>query len=414
MTNKQNKSNSDIIIRNLKDKRVLVLFFSRAGDNYKVGYVKKGNTKFLAEYIAEMTNGDIFEITAKKNYDISYEKMLGIVRKEFENGESPEFNSKIQDINQYDVIFVGGPIWWGTYPRVMFTFFKEYDLNGKILIPFTTNQGSGLGNTKIDLQKMYPEATVLNGFTMTGQEAREPQARQTIEQWLTQLEYETNDTAGDAHRVDDTTNTTKVNKPLTLKGEEYEKQKQMVLNVTFQDGHQKSMELVVQGAVDMGTGTLWGAVNLNAEALWETGGHYAWGETEPKESYTEDNYAYHHRVIGNDINKTWYDAVHTRLGGDWRIPTKEEWNKLLNTTQHEWVTIQGKQGYLFIANNGSHLFFPANGYIYDQEVGTPDEGYYWTSTFSNIDNAYVAYLPSNSWGISNYGRYIGLGIRPVK
>ena len=123
---------------------------------------------------------------------------------------------------------------------------------------------------------------------------------------------------------------------------------------------------------------------------------------------------YYHRVIGNDINKTWYDAAQIGLGGEWRMPTKEEWNKLLNATQHEWVTIEGKEGYLFTANNGSHLFFPANGYIYDQEIGTPDEGYYWTSTFSNIENAHVTYLPSNSWGISNYGRHIGLGIRPVK
>ena len=66
------------------------------------------------------------------------------------------------------------------------------------------------------------------------------------------------------------------------------------------------------------------------------------------------------------------------------------------------------------AKKGSRLFFPANGYAYDQNVDTPDEGYYWTSTFSNIDNAYVTYLPSNSWGISYYDRYIGIGIRAVK
>ena len=102
------------------------------------------------------------------------------------------------------------------------------------------------------------------------------------------------------------------------------------------------------------------------------------------------------------------------LGGDWQMPTKEEWHELLFSTEHEWVSIHDRQGYLFTAKNGSRLFFPANGYAYDQNVGTPDEGYYWTSTFSNIDNAYVTYLPSNSWGISNYDRYIGIGIRAVK
>jgi flavodoxin len=350
-TNKQNKINSNVIMKNLDNKRVLVLFFSRAGDNYKVGYVKKGNTKFLAEYIVEMTGGDVFEITAKKNYDISYEKMLEVVREEFENGESPEFNGKIDDISQYDVVFVGGPIWWGTYPMVMFTFFKEYDLNGKILIPFTTNEGSGLGNTQIDLQKMYPEATVLNGFTMTGQEARKPEAYQAVEQWLAQLEYKKITTAGESHKVDGATGATKTNKPLTPKGKEYEKQKEMLLEVEFQDGQRKKMELVVQGTVDMGIGTLWGAANLDAAILWETGSHYAWGETEPKERYTEDNYAYYHRATGNDINKTWYDAAQTRLGGGGGKIGECRLKK--NGTNY--LILHGMNGYLFKANRGISL-----------------------------------------------------------
>ena len=112
--------------------------------------------------------------------------------------------------------------------------------------------------------------------------------------------------------------------------------------------------------------------------------------------------------------RSWHDAAQKELGGDWQMPTKEEWHELLFSTEHEWVSIHDRQGYLFTAKNGSRLFFPANGYAYDQNVDTPDEGYYWTSTFSNIDNAYVTYLPSNSWGISYYDRYIGIGIRAVK
>lgn len=135
---------------------------------------------------------------------------------------------------------------------------------------------------------------------------------------------------------------------------------------------------------------------------------------EPKQSYKENNYPYYHQVIGNDISNTWHDAAQKELGGDWQMPTKEEWHELLFSTEHEWVSMHDRQGYLFTAKNGSRLFFPANGYAYDQNADTPDEGYYWTSTFSNIDNAYVTYLPSNSWGISYYDRYIGIGIRAVK
>lgn len=411
--NKQEEIDSSSMMEKIKDKRVLVLFFSRAGDNYKVGRVKKGNTAFLAEHISEMAGADIFEITSKKNYDIPYVEMLKVVRDEWENDEYPEFNEPLHNIAKYDIIFIGGPIWWGTYPRVMFSFLKEHDLNGKIIIPFTTNEGSGLGNTEADLHKLFPKATIINGFSMSGQEARKPEAHETVRQWLNSLDFQDKQLSNNDN-IDGLTSATTINNQLTEKGQECEKQIKKVLDIKFQDGRIEKRELVVKGVVDMGLGTLWSATNLGADFAWEIGNHYAWGETKPKQSYVENNYPYNRQVIGDDISKTWYDAAQKELGGDWRIPTKEEWHKLLFSVEHEWVSIQGHQGYLFTAKNGAYLFFPANGYIYDQNVGTPDEGYYWTSTFSNIDNAYVTYLPSNSWGISNYGRHIGIGIRPVK
>ncbi len=413
-THKQEEINSNIAMEKLKGKRVLVLFFSRAGDNYKVGNVKKGNTAFLAEHISEIVGADLFEITSKKDYDIPYTKMLQVVREEWENDEYPEFNEPLHDIDKYDIIFVGGPIWWGTYPRVMFSFFKKHDLNGKVIIPFTTNEGSGLGDTKVDLQRLFPKAVVIDGFSISGQEARKPEAREIVKHWLENLNYQDVALLKKDNNIDGLTSATTINNQLTQKGKESEKQIKRVLDIKFQDGHFEKRELVVRGIVDMGFGTLWGANNLGADFPWEIGNHYAWGETEPKQSYKESNYQYYHQVIGDDISKTWYDAAQKELGGDWRMPTQDEWHELLFSTEHEWVSIHNNQGYLFTAKNGSHLFFPANGYIYDQNVGTPDEGYYWSSTFSNIDNGYVTYLPSNSWGISNYGRYIGIGIRPVK
>ena len=70
---------------------------------------------------------------------------------------------------------------------------------------------------------------------------------------------------------------------------------------------------------------------------------------EPKQSYKENNYPYYHQVIGNDISNTWHDAAQKELGGDWRMPTKEEWHELLFSTEHEWVSIHDRQGYLFTA-----------------------------------------------------------------
>ena len=234
--NKQEAINSSTMMEKMKDKRVLVLFFSRAGDNYKVGKVEKGNTAFLAEYIAEITDADVFEITSKKNYDIPYTEMLKVVREEWKNDEYPEFNKPLRTINEYDIIFVGGPIWWGTYPRVMFSFFKEHDLNGKIIIPFVTHEGSGLGNTKVDLQRLFPKATVIDGFSMPGQEARKPEARETVKQWLDGLDFQ-DKVLSKNDNTDGLTGATTLNNQLTEKGQKCEKQIKRVLDIKFQDGH---------------------------------------------------------------------------------------------------------------------------------------------------------------------------------
>lgn len=155
-----------------KDGKVLIVFFSHAGDNYSVGNIKEGNTKLVADEIQKVTGGDVFEIVPEKSYDMAYNQLTEEAQKEAENGELPAFKGEVKDISKYDTIFIGGPVWWGTYPRVMFTFFKKYDLNGKTIIPFTTHEGSGLGSVVEDLQAQYPNATVTNGFSIAGHNIR--------------------------------------------------------------------------------------------------------------------------------------------------------------------------------------------------------------------------------------------------
>ena len=104
-TSLSDKNETSKVMKQLEGKRALVLFFSRAGDNYKVGYVDKGNTAIIADYITEMAGADEFEIKSKKNYDIPYKEMLGIVREEWENDEYPEYQQPLKDIDKYDVIF---------------------------------------------------------------------------------------------------------------------------------------------------------------------------------------------------------------------------------------------------------------------------------------------------------------------
>lgn len=406
------KQVSACVVDSLKGRRPLVVYFSRAGENYIVGQVEKGNTAYVAEYIAQLTGADIYEIRAEKDYEkLSYKEMLGVVREEHEHGEKPGFSTELGDTKKYDVVFVGGPIWWGTYPPVMQSFFQKVDLDGKILVPFTTNEGSGLGNTARDLQRAYPHARVIDGFSITGHEARKPEAFDAVKNWIESVSF---DTEKKQPAADAVTGATPLHKECTEEGKALEKDTTAVVDVSYPNGRKEKLELVVRGAVDMGDGVMWNATNLGASAPWETGDHYAWGETAPKKSYVESNYAYLNKNIGDDISHTWYDAASVALGGDWHIPTYDQWHTLLQNTKHEFATICGRKGYLFRAKNGGLLFLPGNGYVYDKTVGTPEEGFYWTATNSNTANAYVTYLPKESCGQSNYGRHIGIGIRPVR
>ena len=167
-------------------KKALVVFFSHAGDNYSVGNIKVGNTKIVADYISEITGADRFEIVTHKYDGMAYKPLCDLAQEEQYADARPTFEGKLENLDQYDVIFVGSPVWWGTYPQVMFTFFDTYDLNGKTIYPFTTHEGSGLGNCVSDLRKAYPNADVKKGFSLYGHEVRSNKAK--VENWIKGLE----------------------------------------------------------------------------------------------------------------------------------------------------------------------------------------------------------------------------------
>lgn len=168
--------------------KALVVFFSHAGDNYAVGNIKVGNTKIVADYITELTGAEQFEIVTHKYDGMAYTPLINLAKEEAKNGELPEYEGDI-DLSQYDTIFIGGPVWWGTYPQVMFTFFKKHanDLNGKTVIPFTTHEGSGLAGCVQDVKKAFPGASVTKGFSIYGHEVRTGKAK--VEKWLKGLGY---------------------------------------------------------------------------------------------------------------------------------------------------------------------------------------------------------------------------------
>lgn len=168
-------------------KRSIVIFFSHAGDNYAVGNIKVGNTKVVADYISEMTGAAQYEIVTHKYDGMAYNSLVELAKDETAKGELPPYEGEVPDLSQYDTVFIGGPIWWGTYPQVMFTLFRDINLDGKTVIPFTTHEGSGLASTVSDVKKAFPKAHVMEGFSIYGHEVRSGKTK--VETWLKGLGY---------------------------------------------------------------------------------------------------------------------------------------------------------------------------------------------------------------------------------
>ena len=160
----------------------IVIFFSHAGDNYSVGNIEVGNTKIVADYITEIKGADQFEIVTHKYDGMAYMPLIELAKEEANKGELPPYEGTAPDLSQYDTVFIGGPVWWGTYPQVMFTLFKDINLDGKTVIPFTTHEGSGLASCANDVKKAFPKAKVTGEFSIYGHEVRTGKAK--VEKWL--------------------------------------------------------------------------------------------------------------------------------------------------------------------------------------------------------------------------------------
>lgn len=173
--------------------------------------------------------------------------------------------------------------------------------------------------------------------------------------------------------------------------------------------------------VDWGLSVYWASCNLGAEKPEEYGEYYAWGETKPKSSYTEDNYSYYNASttlytdIGSEISGTQYDAATVNLGSDWRMPTKIEMQELIDMCSWEWTQISGINGYKVTGPNGNSIFLPKTSYkigSYSGSFGT----YYHTSTQDGNAAAYHLDFTNSHHLITGRNtayRYYGLSIRPV-
>jgi flavodoxin len=173
---------------NLKEEKCLIAYFSRAGNNYVNGMIVNlsiGNTEVVAKMIQEMTEGDVFQIDPVNSYPEDYMETTEIAQKELGENARPELSAHLDDMDSYDVIFLGYPNWWGTMPMAVFTFLEEYDFSEKTIVPFCTHEGSGLGRSEKDIAKVCPKARLLKGLAIHG--ARASDAKKDVTDWLSNI-----------------------------------------------------------------------------------------------------------------------------------------------------------------------------------------------------------------------------------
>ena len=170
---------------NMESRKTLVVFFSGTGENYAVGYIKKGNTHIIAEMIAEETDGTLFQVEPLKAYPANYTKCTEVAKQEMESKARPAIKGDVA-VEDYDVIYIGYPTWWGDMPMPVYTFIEKHNWQGKTVVPFCTHEGSGLSDTENKLKKACEGATILKGLAILGTTAQksQEQARKTVINWL--------------------------------------------------------------------------------------------------------------------------------------------------------------------------------------------------------------------------------------
>jgi flavodoxin len=164
----------------MKDKKSLIIYFSRADENYSVGYIDKGNTEIVAEYVQEFTKADMFKVEPLVPYAKDYQTCIKEAKERIGNAPIKE---ALNDISSYEVIYIMSPVYWGTYAPEMETALKDLDFTGKIVRVITTHEGSGLASVVTDVKRICKGANVLDdAIAIVGSQAKNSKSK--IEAWV--------------------------------------------------------------------------------------------------------------------------------------------------------------------------------------------------------------------------------------
>ena len=160
----------------------LVVYYSRRGENYAVGNIQEGNAEHIAKVIKDLTGSDIYEIEPVKEYSKDYMACTEEAMSELRTQARPEFKNSLKDINEYGVIYLCYPNWWGTYPRVVASFLDRYDFTNKIIKPMCTHEGSAMGGSEAELKRTLPNANIKKGLAIKGTNAH--RSDDLIKRWI--------------------------------------------------------------------------------------------------------------------------------------------------------------------------------------------------------------------------------------
>ena len=168
----------------MQDKKSLIIYFSRADENYFGGemkYIDKGNTEVIAEYIKEITNGDLFKVEPLNPYSKNYNECIEEAKVRTKEHNAP-IKEEIPNLSDYEVIYIGSPVYWGGMPEELFTALKNKNYTGKTIRPFVTHEGSGLSSIPSQLREICLGGEVLDGLAIVGSQVYN--SKEIVENWI--------------------------------------------------------------------------------------------------------------------------------------------------------------------------------------------------------------------------------------
>jgi flavodoxin len=163
-----------MIMSRINAKKYLIAYFTHSG-----------NSEIAAKMIQEQTAGSLFQIATMDTYPKDHKALVDLAEKELKENARPALKGQVDAMESYDIVFLVYPNWWWTIPMALFTFLEQYDFTGKIIMPLCTHEGSAMGRSESDIEKLCPKATVIKGLAVRGSQVKN--AKDNITHWLEQI-----------------------------------------------------------------------------------------------------------------------------------------------------------------------------------------------------------------------------------